>query len=267
MVLFNRRDADPPAPAVGVDDPSVDHSVLANLGTAVALITADEGEFVYTNDRWDLMFGYERNELLGRHVSVVNAASRETPEARAQQIMDALARDGVWSGEVHNVRKDDSHFWTAAHVSRFDHPDYGTVWLSASSDITARRAAADRLRESEHTYRRMFESSPAALALLGNDLRLTLVNTAFAHALGYRRDQLVGASLPDLTHPEDIPRCTALRTEVLSGDKPGYCLEERLRTLSGGWMKVVLTGTVVRGDDGAPLADILTVERLEGDSP
>jgi PAS domain S-box-containing protein len=250
-----------------VDGAQLDSSVVANLGAAVALVSADDGEIVSTNDRWDLMFGYERNELLGRHVSVVNAATDETPEARAEQIFDALERDGVWSGEVHNVRKDGSHFWTSANVSRFDHPEHGRVLLSVSSDITGRRAAEDRLRESERTYRRVFESSPAALALLGGDLRLTLVNQAFADVLGYRRDHLEGASLPDLTHPGDIPRCTALRTEVVNGDKSGYRFEERLRSASGQWTPVALTGTVVRGDDGAPVADILTVERLEGSSP
>ena len=250
-----------------MDAAQVDSSVIANLGTAVALVSADDGEIVYTNDRWDLLFGYERNELLGRHVSVVNAATDETPEARAEEIFGALERDGVWSGEVHNIRKDGSHFWTSAHVSRFEHPGHGQVWLSASSDITARRAAAGRLRESEQTYRRVFESSPAPLALLGEDLRLTLVNQAFADVLGYHRHQLDGASLPDLTHPEDVPRCSALRTEVLSGDKPGYRLEERLRSASGEWMPVALTATVVRGDDGAPVADILTVELIEGGSP
>jgi PAS domain S-box-containing protein len=268
MALFNRRsDADTPAPPGSANGTPVESSVVANLGAAVALISADDGKIVYTNDRWDLMFGYDRDELVGRHVSVVNAATHETPEARAQQISDALARDGVWSGEVHNVRKDGSSFWTAANVSRFDHPDHGTVWLSVSSDVTERRAAEARLRESEQTYRRAFESSPAALALLGSDLRLTLANQAFADVLGYRRDQIEGASLPDLTHPEDIPRCVALRTEVLNGDQPGYRLEERLRGPSGGWMPVVLTGTVVRGNDGAPQADILTVERLKGESP
>ncbi len=72
--------------------------------------------------------------------------------------------------------------------------------------------------------------------------------------------------MPDLTHPDDLSGCIALRTEVLNGGSTDYRLEERLRSAAGEWLPVVLTGTVIRGDDGVPLADVITIERLNGDS-
>jgi PAS domain S-box-containing protein len=262
MSLFNREHADG-EPGSEMDAADVDQGLVANLAAAVALIAADDGEIVYTNVRWDQTFGYDRHELRGRHIAVVNAATDETPEARARQIFEALARDGVWDGEVHNVRKDGSHFWSHCNVSRFDHPAHGPVWLSVHMDVTAQRAAHQRLLATEQRYRRVFDMSPAPLALLRDDLRLSLVNQAFADVLGYRRNELEGASLPDLTHPEDLPRCTELRARIVDGDESGYRLEERLRNPAGRWTPVLLTATIVRGENGAPLVDILTVKRLK----
>jgi PAS domain S-box-containing protein len=204
--------------------------------------------------------------LLGRHVSVVNAATDQTPEARAQEIFDALERHGVWSGELHNVRKDGEEFWTSCSVSRFEHLEHGSVWISVSTDITSRRAYDERLRETEQTYRRLFDASPAALALIGSDLRFTLANQAFCDILGYSRHELEGTSMPDITHPDDVASCTELRAKVLSGETARYRIEERLLTGQGGVVPVALTATVVRGPDGAPVAEIAAIERLKGPS-
>jgi PAS domain S-box-containing protein len=239
-------------------------AVVANLGPGVSLVRASDGDIVYTNERWDRMFGYDTGELLGRHISVVNAAADQTPEARAQEIFDALDRDGVWSGEVHNVRKDGEEFWTSCSVSRFDHHEHGSVWISVNSDITRRRASDERLRETERTYRRLFDSSPAALAMIDAELRLTLVNQAFCDIVGYSRDELQGMPLPNLTHPDDVAVCTEVRAKVRSGETPRYRVEERLLTRQGDVVPVALTATVVRGPDGAPVAEIAAIERLRG---
>ena len=236
---------------------------LANIGAGVALVRADDGEIVYTNDRWDTMFGYEPGELLGRHISVVNAATDQTPAARAQEIYGALRRDGMWSGDVHNVRKDQSDFWSSCNVSRFDHPEHGPVWLAVNTDITTRRAADRRLRESERSYRRVFDASPAPLALIDGDLCLSLVNQAFADLLGWRRDELEGKALPALTHADDVARCMELREQVLTGDATRYEVEERLLTPHSRPIPVLMRANVIRGDNGGPIAEVATIERLE----
>ena len=239
-------------------------AIVANLGPGVSLVRASDGDIVYTNERWDRMFGYDTGELLGRHISVVNAGVDQTPEARAQEIFDALDHDGVWSGEVHNVRKDGEEFWTSCSVSRFDHPEHGTVWISVNSEVTGRRRHDERLRERERSYRRLFEVSPAALALIGGELRLTLVNQSFCSIVGYSRDELQGMPLPDLTHPDDVALCTDRRAKVLSGETPRYRVEERLVTRQGDVVPVALTASVVRGPDGAPVAEIASIEKLRG---
>jgi PAS domain S-box-containing protein len=269
--VFARRDeSDPPAAQVPVV-PSANglplDAVVANLGAGVALVRATDGGIVYANKRWERMFGYGPGELLGCHISVVNAATDQTPEERAREIFQALKRDGLWSGVVHNVHKDGTTFWTSCSVSRYEHPEHGDVWVSVNTDITARKNADDRLREAEQRYRRLFDLSPSGLALIAPDLRLELVNQAFCDIVGYCRDGLEGTLLSDLTHPDDLDLCTQLRNDVLSGETPRYRIEERLLTRQGGTVAVALTATVVRGPDGAPIAEIAAIEKLQGELP
>jgi len=242
-------------------------AVLANLAVGVVLVGAENGEMIYTNDCWDRMFGYEPGELLGSHVAVVNAATDETPEARAQAIFDALARDGVWSGEVLNVRKDGSRFWTASSISRLEQADSTPAWIAVQTDITDRMAADDLLAESEQRYRRLFDASPAALAMIDGNLRLTLVNQRFADILDYEREELQGMLLSDLTYPDDVQLRTELRHSVLSGDTSHYRLEERLVTREGGVVPVAFSATIVRSPDGAPLTEVAMIEPLKPGRP
>ncbi|MGE5467490.1 MAG: PAS domain S-box protein [Ignavibacteria bacterium] len=103
----------------------------------LVLTRARDGIIVFVNPRLETMFGYDAGEMLGRHVSVLNAPGEESPEDTAARIMRALADYGMWSGEVENVRKDGTTFWCKATVSGLDHPDHGRVWLSIHTDVTA----------------------------------------------------------------------------------------------------------------------------------
>jgi PAS domain S-box-containing protein len=256
------RNNSPPQPAIAEDGKGLESALLANVAAGVIVVDAENGEIIYTNACWDRMFGYAAGDLLGRHVAVVNAATDETPESRSQAIFEALASDGAWSGEVLNVRKDGSRFWTSSSISKLEQAGRRPAWLTVQTDITARRASQQQLADSERGYRRLFESSPAALAMIDGELRLTLVNQAFADIVGYCREELRGMLLPDLTYPDDIPLCTELRQRVLAGETAHYRLEERLVTRQGGVVPVAFSATVIRAPDGAPEVEIALIAPL-----
>ena len=238
-------------------------AVVANTGAGVALVRADDGDIVYANRQWERLFGYEPDELIARHISVVNAPTDQTPEQRAQEIFSALERTGVWSGEVHNVRKDGSRFWTSCSISRFKHPDHGTVWISINTDITRRKVADDALRHSEERFRTAFEAGPVGIALVGDDGRLTDANRALCAIVGYGRDELVGKPLAELAHPDDADLDAELAARVVSGEIDSYEVEKRYLSKSGDIVPVALTAALGRAADGRRVSGITIVRRLE----
>jgi hypothetical protein len=45
---------------------------------SVHLVRVDDGVIVYTNPRFDSVFGYDPGELVGKHVSIINAPGGST---------------------------------------------------------------------------------------------------------------------------------------------------------------------------------------------
>jgi two-component system CheB/CheR fusion protein len=168
--------------------------VAANLAEGVTL-TASDGHIVYTNERFEKLFGYGPGELLGRHVSMLNAGEGEGPAQTAAEIMQALRETGVWSGEAHNIRKDGTLFWSYSNISTFEHPRFGTVWVGALSDVTDRKAAESALQASEERLGAILSTASDAIITIDHNGNIQSVNIAAEQMFGYRADEMVGQSV------------------------------------------------------------------------
>ena len=113
--------------------------ILNNLSEGVFLVRLDQETIVYANPRFERMFGYGPGELIGSHVSVINAHGLKKPKEMSDEIIEALKTKGSWIGEVHNRRKDGSTLWCQANISVYDHPEYGKTGLSVHEDITEQK--------------------------------------------------------------------------------------------------------------------------------
>lgn len=234
--------------------------VAANIALGVSMVSALDGQIVWANERWERLFGYEPGELIGSHISVVNAPTQVSPEDHAQAIFDALERDGVWDGEIHNRRKDGSTLWTHANVSRFEHPKHGTVWLTASTDISERKASGIALHSTAERFRAVFDDAPVGIALVGTDEQLIDANRMLCNVLGWHRDELVGRPVREIVHPEDAGTDADLAARVFNGEIPRYRISKRYVTRLGQVVPMKLTSTVLRGPDGRPLYSVDVVE-------
>jgi PAS domain S-box-containing protein len=117
---------------------------LDRASEAVSLVRASDRLIVYANSRFEDLFGYEADELVGLPVSLLNW-EREPGDAarRAAEIEALLEPRGEASFELHNRRKDDTSLWTTAHVSAFEDPDHGRVWALVQHES----AGGESLRE------------------------------------------------------------------------------------------------------------------------
>ncbi len=183
--------------------------IMANMAEGVYLVRAEDGIIVYANPKFEAMFGYEPGEMLGRPVSIVNAPTDQSPEETAAKIMAALAAQGSWQGEVHNIRKDGSTFWCRASVNVFDHYRYGQVYISAHTDITAAKQADLALRKNELRHRTILSRSIDGFFTCDPQGRLLDANDSFCRMLGYSLEELHRLSIPDIEaneSPEEVAR-------------------------------------------------------------
>jgi len=115
--------------------------IMSHMGEAVYLVRLSDGIIVFANKGFEMMFGYLPGEMIGKHVSIVNAPAEMSPEETATEIIKTLKERGVWIGEVQNIKKDGTHFWTHANVTIFDLPQFGEVLISVQKDITEQKNA------------------------------------------------------------------------------------------------------------------------------
>lgn len=116
--------------------------ITRNMAEGICLVRADNALIVYANPKFELMFGYDSDQLNGQHVSILNyTGASVSPEDVYQAIRSAVLQGGEFSYEVENVKKDGTLFWCSATCSVFKHSDYGDVLVAVQQDITDRKQA------------------------------------------------------------------------------------------------------------------------------
>ncbi len=132
-------------------------------------VTDEKAVIVYTNPAFDAMFGYARGELLGKHVTVLNADPSEENARLVDEIIERLGTDGVWRGEFRNVKKDGARFLTYARISELDLS--GEVcWVSVQEDVTERKRA-EGLRLAKEAAEQADRTKSRFLANVSHEIR------------------------------------------------------------------------------------------------
>ena len=85
--------------------------------------------------------------------------------------------------------------------------------------VESRRAAEAALRESEERFRVFFESSPDACKFVTSDGTFIDINRAAEEMFGYRRDEVLGKTVPGLGlfHRESLPVARKMADVCLNG--------------------------------------------------
>lgn len=100
---------------------------------------------------------------------------------------------------------------------------------------------------------RAFDSAKIALCLIDSDLCYLWVNDAFAELLRYERCDLVGRSLIEITHPDDVDLDVDLSQQVFDGKIPYFSARKRYIGGDGSIIVSDLLATVVHTEDGTAL--------------
>jgi two-component system, LuxR family, sensor kinase FixL len=122
------------------------NEVVKNIAEGVYLVGTKDLTILYANPKFLKMFGYSAEEIIGQHVSIINAPSKNDPVGTAKEIARALEQKGFWEGEVLNIKKNGEKFYCHVVISSFFHKLYGEVYISLQSDISGRKKDEQELQ-------------------------------------------------------------------------------------------------------------------------
>ncbi|HVX39045.1 MAG TPA: PAS domain S-box protein [Gemmatimonadaceae bacterium] len=214
------------------------------------LIDRETLRFLDVNDAAVSTYGYSQAEFMDMtldqlHVGDVAALrDRLTDAAEGQKPLRATthrAKDGR-ELEVAITRRDVDYAGRRAR-------------LASIVDMTEQRAAERELRRSEALFRTLAENAFEIMTVFTLDGRFTM--TSSVRALGYVQDDVVGRSLSDFVHPEDLPTLEASVAEVASVPGARKQAEVRCRDSEGRWR--VLEGMLLNFLDNPAIGGIVSL--------
>ena len=74
-----------------------------------------KGNITYANETFAFISGYTVDELIGKPHNIVRHP--DMPKSIFKELWETLKKDGLWSGVVKNLRKDEGFYWVYAEIS------------------------------------------------------------------------------------------------------------------------------------------------------
>ncbi|RCS28586.1 EAL domain-containing protein [Rhodanobacter denitrificans] len=218
-----------------------------------------EQRFRFANDTHRRWLGIDPQRLIGRRL--IDVVGRRNHELAGAALERAYAGHmASYEGELYN-----------GHERRYAHgnfqPDFdadGRVRgiFTALVDITERRGLELQLHESEQRFYSAFQHAAIGMALTRPDGRFLRVNAAVCQMLGYREEELLALDIAGVTHPDDLAADAELMTQLLAGERESYQLEKRNFHRDGRVVHILLSVSLVRDGQGAPLYFVLQVQDI-----
>ena len=153
---------------------------------ALFVIEPQEGAILDVNPRACELLGYTREELRALPVSAIHPDE----VTQLQQFTRRVLRDGMgWTDELTCVTKDRTKLAAEISASAVDMDGERRV-ISWVRDVTQRKEAEAKLRESEERFRRLVERAADAFYVIEQDGRIVEVNQQAVDSTGYDRGAL-----------------------------------------------------------------------------
>ncbi|MDR3672145.1 MAG: PAS domain S-box protein [Holophaga sp.] len=130
----------------------------------------------------------------------------------------------------------------------------------ALEDITERKVTALALQKSEERYRSLFEQAGVGVVVIDSPAgRLCEVNDKFCDILGYTKQELLGKSFLELTHPEERDRDRIQVGRLVRGELAEYRVEKRYLHKDGSTVWAALAVRPLYRSDHMPLHNVSIV--------
>lgn len=176
-----------------------DQALLDNA--IVGIVHLRDQRVVNCNRRFEELFGYGHQELIGQSIAMIYPTPTVHEEI-GRAAYATIERGETYSFELSLRRRDGSGFWAHLSGKAFDRADpaQGSIWIF--TDESERKEAIDAVLEAQAYSDAIINSLPGIFYLFGQDGRMLRWNANLERELGHRRRDIARATPYELIAPE-----------------------------------------------------------------
>lgn len=163
------------------------------------IISDTDGAIMDWNSGCERMFGYKKNEIIGKNINVL---SKHSDRDLSSSIRESINKDGTWQGDIEYVNKkgNEGVCETIIMPLRSGNND-STRLIGIYRDITQHKTAEAELLESEENFRLLADFAPMGIAIV-RDGKLLYFNPAYTELFSLSTEEMYEINIFDFVHPD-----------------------------------------------------------------
>lgn len=221
--------------------------LVENTGEGLGAVDTEE-IFTYANPAACEIFGIPHEQMIGSSLfSHLDPTSAE--QVRIQTTLRKEGEKSMYELEIN--RPDGSKRWIMVTASpQFDNRGKFTGTFGIFRDITKRKNAEIRLRESEERLREIVDLTSDWIWEINPSWQYQYVSPRISQILGYTREEMLGKTPFDFILPEDVEQIKGAVRELVHQFKPLTGIEARAIHKTGSIVYLETSGVPIFDSKG-----------------
>lgn len=236
--------------------------------TGIMAIADANGIINYVNDKFCLISGYSRSELIGQSFTLLNSGYHS--QGFFQDLWLTISEGKVWQGEIKYRAKNAKDYWVNSKIVPFLNDSGKPIqYLTIQFEITERKLAEAARRESRNQYQTLVNLSPVGIFSTDALGQYNQVNLRWCQINGIEAREAMGEGWVRSIHPEDRVRVLTEWYQAVANNQSFDSWEYRLLRPDGTVVWVIAGATVETGSNGGTIgyvgaiADITQHKQVE----
>ena len=228
---------------------------LWNLAPVGYLTISKDGLILEANRSAAVLLGVTKRGLVQK--PLLHFIAKEDHDLLLLHCQKLFATGSPQVCELRMVKKDRATVWVRIAGSAATDNEGARTWQAVLSDITAQKQAQEALHDSNLHLQLITENMLDMVSRVTMSGIRVYVSPAHQRVLGYKPEDMIGTSVVDYVHPDDMERVSAAVQSALRS-LHAQRVEFRSRHADGHYVWLETIGKALFDNNGSPIGGVLS---------